>query len=104
MVGDLRWAGATVNTIRGPVSSSWTHSDGKTTLEMTVPVGSEAEAVIPEDPQMVQIAVLESGRPIWQGGMYVPGDEGVQDARKVGHLVTVKVGSGHYSFQLVSQW
>ncbi|HEV2494073.1 MAG TPA: family 78 glycoside hydrolase catalytic domain [Terriglobia bacterium] len=104
MVEDLRRASATVHTIRGAVSSAWTHSDGKTTLEITVPVGSDAEAVIPEDSQMAEITVLESGRPIWQGGKYVPGDEGVQDVRKAGHLVTVKVGSGHYSFQIVSEW
>jgi alpha-L-rhamnosidase len=104
MVEELRWASATVNTLRGPVSSSWTHSDGKTTLEVAVPVGSDAAVVIPEDPQMAQITVLESGRPIWQHGKFIPGDEGVQDASKAGHLVTVKVGSGHYSFRLVSQW
>lgn len=104
MVEDLRWVSARVDTIRGPISSSWTHADGKTTLEVLVPVGSDAEVAIPEDPQMAEITVLEGGRPIWQAGKYVPGDDGVQDARQNGHLVTVKVGSGHYSFELTGRW
>lgn len=104
MVEDLRWASARVDTIRGTVATSWTHADGKTTLEITIPVGSDAEAVIPEDPQMAAITVLERGRPVWRGGKYVPGNEGVQDVRKAGHLFTVKVGSGHYSFEVVSRW
>jgi alpha-L-rhamnosidase len=104
MVEDLRWASSIINTMRGPVSTSWTHSGSETSLEVTVPVNSDAEVVIPKDLQRAEVTLFESGRPIWQNGTYVTGVPGVQVVRKEGHVITVKVGSGHYSFQLTGPW
>lgn len=104
MVRDLQWASASISTERGALSSAWTHAEDKTTVTVDVPVNADAEVVIPEDPQRSAIILRESGRPIWQDGRYVEGDEGVTGVSKQGRNLTVKVGSGHYEFELTGKW
>jgi len=104
MVKDLRWASAGISTERGLVSSSWAHHESETTLDVTVPVSSDAEIVIPEDPQWSESALLESNHTIFDNGKFAAGDEGVLGAHKQGHTYIVRVGSGHYNFQLKGQW
>jgi hypothetical protein len=61
MVEDLHWASASVETIGGLVVSSWTRSERETTLDVTIPINSDAEVVIPEDPQSAMITLHETG-------------------------------------------
>jgi len=101
---DLRWASASVDTVRGLVSSSWTHDEGETTIDVTIPVNCDAEMIIPEDPQAWHFNLQESGRAIFENGGYVGGDDGVLGVREDGHRLVVHVGSGHYAFHLTGQW
>lgn len=103
VVEDLQWASGTVDTIRGRVSSSWTHSPGAIALDVTLPVNSDGVIVIPEEEQMRDDVVIREGdNVIWKEGKYVPGPSGVSGARKVPEGIEVKVGSGHYSFRLTA--
>jgi alpha-L-rhamnosidase len=104
MVKDLQWASASIDTVRGPVATSWNHDGAQTTLEVTVPVNCDAEIVIPEDLQRSNSSLVEGGRAIWENGAYIADDAGVAGVRKEGHSFMVKVGSGHYTFQLKGQW
>jgi alpha-L-rhamnosidase len=104
MVKDLRWASASINTQRGLVYSSWAHNESETILDVTVPVSCDAEIVIPEDPQRSESALLEGGHTVFESGKFAAGNEGVLEARKEGHTYIVKVGSGHYNFQLQGRW
>jgi alpha-L-rhamnosidase len=104
MVKDLRWASASIDTVRGRVATSWTHDDASTTLEVTIPVNCDAEIVIPEDPQRSQSRLSEGGHTIWENGAYLRGDEGVRGVRKEGHSFIARVGSGNYAFQLQGRW
>jgi alpha-L-rhamnosidase len=110
IVRDLTSAGATVETVRGTVSCTWTHSAGKITLDVAIPVNSEAKIVIPKDYEMTEVVIKEGDRVVWQNGGFVPGDEGILNATAgakqnsfrgpvVGSVV-FEVGSGHYSFEL----
>jgi len=105
VVEDLTWVSATVETIRGRVSSSWTHSPGVTTLEVTIPVGSDARVVIPTEREMTDVTVQEGEHVVWEKGHYVGGDPGIDRAsqsKERGDL-TFEVGSGRYSFRLTGQ-
>jgi alpha-L-rhamnosidase len=102
IVEDLRWASASVNTIRGSVSSSWTHSPGVITLEVVIPVNSDAQVVIPAEPQMTEVVIREGDRVVWEKGQYVSGDPGLAGATQNGRIFTFQVGSGHYSFRLTA--
>ncbi len=50
MVRDLAHAGASLQTLRGPILSSWSRDGRSVTLQATVPVGSEAEISSPLQP------------------------------------------------------
>jgi alpha-L-rhamnosidase len=113
IVRDLTSAGATVETVRGIVSCTWTHTAGKITLDVTVPVNSEAKIVIPKEQEMTEVVVSEGDRVVWENGRFVPGAEGVLGARTGSdqtaflapsrETVVFDVGSGHYSFKLTGQ-
>ena len=65
IVRDLHWASGTVDTIRGTVSSSWTHEPGAVTLKVTVPVGADARVLLPKPEELSGIAVEENGSLVW---------------------------------------
>jgi len=104
IVRDLTWVSATVETVRGTVSSSWTHSPGIITLEVVIPVNSDAKIVVPKEEQMSEVVVYECDRTVWEKGKYVPGAAGVTGASqgKEGSIV-FDVGSGRYAFKLTGQ-
>ncbi|HWT81703.1 MAG TPA: alpha-L-rhamnosidase C-terminal domain-containing protein, partial [Candidatus Methylomirabilis sp.] len=105
VVRDLQSASATVDTLRGRVSSSWTHSSGALDLDVSIPVGSTAHVVLSKDKEMTDVTVHEGGRVVWEKGHFVPGDEGVQGAsqgKEHGDII-FEVGSGRYSFRLEGQ-
>jgi len=103
IVEDLTWAGATVQTILGTVSSSWTHTPSAIALEATVPVGSDARVVIPKPMEATNPTVEEGGRVVWEKGHFVSGDPGITNAREENNNVVFDVGSGNYSFRLVGE-
>jgi alpha-L-rhamnosidase len=96
----LQWASASVETIRGTVSSSWTYSPQMTTLEVTVPVNADAEIRIPKNPKITEGVIREGDKVIWQKGKFVAGDDGVTAAREGDRNIMVSVGSGRYVFHL----
>jgi len=100
IVEDLHSASASVRTVRGTVSSSWSHSPGLVALEVTVPVSSDAQIVIPAESQMTDVVIREGDRVVWENGRYISGDAGVKAATQEGRIFTFQVGSGNYSFRL----
>ncbi|MGH9402270.1 MAG: family 78 glycoside hydrolase catalytic domain [Terriglobia bacterium] len=103
VVEDLTSASGTVNTIRGAVSSSWSHSPGKITLDVTIPVGADATVLVPKDEEMTDISLREGSHTVWEDGHYVEGDPGVTGATLANSGVEVKIGSGRYSFVLTGE-
>jgi alpha-L-rhamnosidase len=103
VVEDLQYVSASVDTIRGRVTSSWTHSPGVITLEVGVPMGAVARVVIPKEEEMLDIAIEEGDRVVWEKGHYVAGDPGVTGARQEHGDVIFEVGSGQYSFKLAGR-
>lgn len=104
IVRDLTWASASIDTIRGMVSSSWTHSPGTITLDVTIPVNSDATIVIPREIDMTELTVTEGDREVFAKGQYVAGDAGLTGAttEKNGDII-FDAGSGSYSFKLTGQ-
>lgn len=97
ILGDLSYVSASVNTIRGLVSSSWRREGDALVVEVTLPVNSEGEVNIPllglKSP-----VVKESGRVIYKGGSYIQDAPGITGGKRDGEYVTFAVGSGTYSF------
>ena len=100
VVRDLTSVSATVGTVRGNVTSSWTHAPAVVTLAVDVPVNSTATVTIPAGDEMTAITVREGDRAVWEQGHFVEGTPGVTAGRFEDHRATFEVGSGHYAFRL----
>lgn len=99
MVRDLSYTAGSVLTLRGMVSSEWRRSERKVSLEVRIPVGSEAEVVLPKF-NLKSIVIKESSQILWDlKGFHqgIPGVGGVEE--KQGAFI-VKIGSGKYLFEL----
>jgi alpha-L-rhamnosidase len=113
IVRDLRSASGTIETMRGPVTSSWTHTPGVVRVEVTVPVNSEAQVVIPKDEEMGDVVVREGRRVVWEKGAFVAGTPGVTSGAEgalgisflspVKKAISFEIGSGHYVFELTGE-
>ena len=103
MVRDLTSVSATVGSVRGNVTSSWTHELGVVTLQVDVPVNSTATVSIPKDEEMTQVTVREGDRTVWEKGQFVEGTSGVTAGKLVDGRVILEVGSGHYAFRLTGE-
>lgn len=89
LLGDLTFAKAAIDTVRGKVSSQWTkNADHTLTLEVTVPVGSTAEVTVPA---RADSDVKESGRPAARA-------DGVTFVGRGPDAAVYRVGSGTYTF------
>jgi alpha-L-rhamnosidase len=98
---DLTYVAGSTETIRGMVVSSWKRSQVEKTftLEVQIPVNSEAEIVIPKL-DLQKYWIRESGKVLWQNGQYLPGVAAISGAKETPNSFVVGVGSGHYIFQL----
>lgn len=85
VVRDLRWAAASIETLRGTVASSWQQTEEGLRLEVTIPVGSTAEVHVPKL-GLDKPAVTESGKAV--------------AGREAGEAIVFEVGSGSYRFEL----
>jgi alpha-L-rhamnosidase len=97
IIGDLNYVSASVNTIRGKVSSSWRREQNALVVEVTVPVNSEGEVNLPLS-GLKNPVIKESGREIYKNGSYIQGVSGITTGKRDDGYVTFDVGSGTYSF------
>jgi alpha-L-rhamnosidase len=100
VVRDLTSVSATVDTIRGTVSSSWTHQPGIITLYATIPVNSDGQIFIPKEEEWTDVTVREGDRVVWEKGKFIPGTPGITGAKADAKGITFEIGSGRFSFKL----
>ena len=91
---DLTSVSATVGSVRGNVTSSWSHEPGVITLQVDVPVNSTASVSIPQEDEMTEITIHEGDRIVWEKGHFVEGTPGVTAGKLEGKRVIFEVGSG----------
>lgn len=89
----LSFANASVETIRGTISSRWEKQDNSFTMMVEVPFNTSAEIFIPGDQDAL---VTESGKPAGES-------EGVNYLGYNEKFHLFKVGSGKYRFNLHSK-
>ncbi len=103
VVRDLTSLSATVGTLRGDITSSWTHAPGAVTLDVDIPVNSAATVSIPRDVEMTGVVVREGDQVVWEKGQFVAGRPGISSAKDQRGRVIFEVGSGHYAFRLTGE-
>lgn len=60
--GDMTWARAAHDTVRGRIEVSWKIEDGEATVKVTIPAGVQADVVLPFHPEGVSHTVGEGTR------------------------------------------
>ncbi|MDH7601726.1 MAG: family 78 glycoside hydrolase catalytic domain [Armatimonadota bacterium] len=98
VVGDLKWARARIQTVRGVFTSDWKRTEDGIILSVSVPANAAAEVFVPKIGKN-NCRVDEGERTIWQDGVFVPG-EGITAGSDAGQWVRFEVGSGDYKFVL----
>jgi alpha-L-rhamnosidase len=99
MVRDLRHAVGSVRTERGTISSSWSRTERSVNLEAVVPVGSEAEVVLPKF-NFRNVTIKETGQVVWDGKGFQAGAPGVQKVEEKQNSFVIQIGSGSYAFEV----
>lgn len=95
----LNHAGASMQTIRGKVSSSWTRKGHTIEMNVTIPANSSARISIPKADLSGPFTVTESGKIIWADHTFQP-VTGITSADENNDYITFEVGSGEYKFVL----
>jgi alpha-L-rhamnosidase len=87
-VGDLKWAEASYNSIRGKISVRWERDGSKFKLNMTIPANTTAQVLLP----------AKSASGVKEGGNAVERSASVKFVRHENQRAIYQVGSGSYSF------
>ncbi len=88
--GDLEWVRCRYESVRGPIVSSWKRSEGKFTLEVTIPANTTARVWLP----------ASAGASISEGGKPVAQVSGVTQLERGAENACFEVGSGSYRFEV----
>jgi hypothetical protein len=87
-VGDLAWAKARYESVRGTISTHWKKQEGSFSLDVVIPGNTTAAVHVPAKDAG---AVTEGGKPVSQA-------KGVRFLRMEGGEAVFEVGSGKYVF------
>lgn len=88
LVGDLTWAGADYDSVRGRIASWWKRDGGRFTLDVSIPPGCTATVVLP----------CRDSKNVTDGGHPVSGSPGVLSVKETPDGVAVEIASGNYAF------
>lgn len=98
VVGGLKYAHATLKTLRGTIECNWKMVEGRFKLDLTVPVGSTARVFLPAPHGST---CSEGTNTLWQGEAAAREPEGVFETWRDEECVICRVGSGSYEFTVV---
>ncbi len=87
-VGDLTWAKANYDSIRGRISSEWHQSAGQFDLRVTIPANTTATIYLP----------AKDVDSIAEGGLALTKISGVKSSKMEADRAVLEVGSGDYHF------
>ena len=102
IVRDLTHCAGSIETVRGRVSSSWERAETGLKLDVVVPMGSEAEVVLPKL-KLREAVLSEGGTPIRPGPKAAAAVPGLLDCRETDQGFLLKLGSGSYAFALTGK-
>lgn len=99
---DMNWAEASVETVRGTVSSKWEKSENSLTLEITIPANTTGKVSIPTM-SWNNVQISEGGETVWSEGEVVDSDTQITSGREENGFIELDVTSGRYEFELTAE-
>jgi alpha-L-rhamnosidase len=97
VVDDLRFAAATVSTIRGDIRVDWKREDNSFKLAANIPLGTEAEIFLPYLGERAR--VIETDRVLWEKGQSLETFPDILFSGLKGKYLAFKTWSGSYQFR-----
>jgi alpha-L-rhamnosidase len=91
-VGDVKWAKASYDSVRGPISVRWDRKDGHFQLQVTIPANTTATVYVPAAPD----------GEVTESGVAAADSPGVRFLRRDGDRAVYAIESGAYMFG--SRW
>lgn len=91
-VGDVNWARASFNSVRGRITSEWRRGEGKFRLSVEIPANCTATVFLP----------ARSAESVRESGRNVSTVRGIKFLRPEGDRVVLAVGAGRYALE--SNW
>lgn len=101
-VGDLAYASASVDTVRGTIVSRWERTETELKYTVAVPGNTEATVSIPKN-GWADPLIREGNDVIWRGGKAAGAAAGLFEATDEPDFVTVRVGAGQYEFTVANE-
>lgn len=99
---EMDWVEASVETVRGTVSSRWEKTDVGLTLNVTIPANTTGRVSIPMlEWDYVQIS--ESGELIWEDGQITDNNKGISSGSEADGFVLLDLNSGSYEFEMTGE-
>jgi alpha-L-rhamnosidase len=89
LVGDLKWARAGYDSIRGKITSDWRRDGDQFTLKVTIPANTTATVWVP----------ARSAGEVTEGGRPAKQSRGVRFLREGGGCAIFEITAGEYAFQ-----
>jgi alpha-L-rhamnosidase len=102
VVGDLKYAKASIKTVRGLVKVDWERCEKSLAMKVTIPVNSQAEVSVPKV-GLRNVSIRERGEVIWEAGEFIKGVPGITAGGETEDYVSFHAGSGYYFFHLNGQ-
>ena len=102
VLGDLTYASGAIKTVRGIISSSWHKTDDSLTLDVIIPVNSEAKVCVPKI-NLRKVTVAESGKAVWKNDTFIRGISVINQGNETDDYIIFETGSGSYTFVLQGQ-
>jgi alpha-L-rhamnosidase len=99
MVRDLTAASGVLETVRGRVASSWSRTSDTARLDVVVPLGSEAEVVLPKF-KLRDVVLKEGGAILWAKNKAAAKISGILECKETASAVVLRIGSGSYAFEM----
>ncbi len=91
--GGLTFASASYQSLYGEIASRWQSDGERFQLTVTVPTNTTATVVIP----------TRLGRQITEGGVALESAVGIQGVRREQEATFIEIGSGRYTFSVISK-
>ena len=98
ILGDLKHATATHQTVRGEFHVSWEKEEALLKLFVSVPAGSSADLFVPVFGE--ESSIRENDTIIWKMGKPAENIEGITSLKAMDSYVSMNVGSGFYAFEI----
>jgi alpha-L-rhamnosidase len=89
-VGDLKWAKASYDSVRGKTSTEWRRDAGKFTLNVTIPANTTATVFLP----------AKSAETVTEGGKTLAETAGVKFLRQENDRAVLAIESGEFNFEV----